>query len=180
VKAITTKHYLSFRRSCGGIATRTGNRSLLHIFVVQPHCLKFASMAGLPDSHMLCPTSGTSHTHLYVFSWSPPGERGTVAEAAGRIAASGDKNKKPRSAARLLVDQYSDSVPSAIDSLGFGVPTHLHYRGLADFDAFVFRDHLCTQQQQRGGGLQAKQHDDGRGQRAIHHIDLRQRVEIPA
>src|SRR5450759_3435962 len=48
-----------------------------------------------------------------------------------------------------------------------------------DFDAFVFRNHLRAQQQQRGGHFQAEQHDDGRGERAIHHAHLRQRAEIP-
>ena len=54
------------------------------------------------------------------------------------------------------------------------------HRDFADLDAFVFRDHLRTEQQQRGCHFQTEQHDNGRGERTLYQVHLGQRAEIPA
>ena len=73
-----------------------------------------------------------------------------------------------------------EGLNNATSSASFAAQRLLLLRGLVDFNALVFRDHLRAQQQYRSGHFQAEQHDDGGGERAVHHAHLRQRAEIPA
>ncbi len=61
----------------------------------------------------------------------------------------------------------------ATNSAGVSVHRLRRFRHMTDVDAFVFCNYLRPQQQQRCSYFHAKQHDDGRGKRAVHHTHLR-------